>query len=56
MVKLLIIVGKFNVYLVNSSPTLANKIPIVADTCMKYLSGTYKYSFYLDPTTPDEII
>ena len=32
------------------------KFNIVPDTCTKYLSGTYKNSFYLDPTTPDEII
>jgi len=50
------IVEKFNEYFVNIGPTLANKIPIEPDTCTKYLSGTYKNSFYLDPTTPDEII
>ena len=50
------IVEKFNEYFVNVGPTLANKIPIVPDTCMKYLSGTYKNSFYLDPTFADEII
>jgi len=49
------IVEKFNEYFVNVGPTLANKIPIVPDTCTKYLSGTYKNSFYLDPTSADEI-
>ena len=50
------IVGKFNEYFVNIGPTLANKIPTLPDSCMKYLTGTYKNSFFLQPTTPDEII
>ena len=51
-----IIVNKFNDYFVNIGPSLASKIPNSTANYATYLSGNYKNSFALLPTTEEEVI
>jgi hypothetical protein len=50
------VVEKFNEYFANIGPTLANKIPKATVTHESFLEGSFKKSFSLFLTSPEEII